>query len=212
MHFPQAITATLVGSAVGPLQRASTTREALAVFDDGHSIGACYQPAQSHPFLNSEIIGKSVARSKWGLPQEPSFIVVCVFKLDRLEPKSIPMFVRFLLKVPDSYIVFVERANGMRGQIIEWLNECDPNHPGIVDRFLFRPSTPNTKEFCTLLDGADASLDSLGHYSAHTTAGDAVRCSVPHFTLNDPQGLMQSRVGAEVSIAAGLEQVCVGKT
>ncbi len=25
-------------------------------------------------------------------------------------------------------------------------------------------------------------------------------------------GLMQSRVGAEVSIAAGLEQVCVGKT
>jgi hypothetical protein len=212
MHFPQAITATLVGSAVGPLQRASTTREALAVFDDGHSIGACYQPAQSHPFLDSETIGKSVARSKWGLPQEPSFIVVCVFKLDRLEPKSIPMFVRFLLKVPDSYIVFVERANGMRGQIIEWLNECDPNHPGIVDRFLFRPSTPNTKEFCTLLDGADASLDSLGNYSAHTTAGDAARRCVPHFSLNDPQGLMQSRVGAEVSIAAGLEQVCVGKT
>ncbi len=34
-----------------------------------------------------------------------------------------------------------------------------------------------------------------------------MRCSVPHFTVNDQQGLMQSRVGAEVSIAAGLEQV-----
>ncbi len=99
MHFPQAITVRIVGSAVGALQRASTTREALAVFDDGRSIGACYQPPQSHPFLNFETIGKSVARSKWGLPPEPSFIVVCVFKLDRLEPESIQLYVRFLLKV-----------------------------------------------------------------------------------------------------------------
>jgi hypothetical protein len=81
----------------------------------------------------------------------------------------------------------------------------------MVDRFLFLPSAPNTKEFCTLLDGADASLDSIGHFSAHTTASDAVLGSVPHFAVNDPQGFMQNRVGAEVSIAAGLEQVCVGQ-
>jgi hypothetical protein len=74
-------------------------------------------------------------------------------------------FIRVCILGGSSYVPVLVHI-GMRGQIIEWLNECDPNHPGIVDRFLFRPSAPNTKEFCTLHDGADASLDSVGHYSA----------------------------------------------
>jgi hypothetical protein len=35
---------------------------------------------------------------------------------------------------------------------------------------------------------------------------------VPHFCTNDPHGLMQSRVGAEIAFAAGLGCVCVGQT
>ncbi len=55
MHFPEGITATMVGSAVGASQLASTTREPLAVFVDGDAgtagAQACYQPSQSDPHI-----------------------------------------------------------------------------------------------------------------------------------------------------------------
>jgi hypothetical protein len=82
----------------------------------------------------------------------------------------------------------------------------------LIDRFLFRPSSPDTREYYKLIDASSAGVDSFGNYSGHTTAQDVLKRGKSFFTANDPKGLMQKRVGAEVSIAAGLEQVCVGKT
>ena len=211
MHFPEGITATLVGSALAASQVASisakTPREALARFSGN---GACYQPAQSHPFLDSAITNKADARSEYGLPAL-GFIAVCPFKLDRLEPESIVLFHDFLLRVRDSYILFIVRANSMRGQIEEWLKSKNFDQD-MINRFLFRPSFADTRGFYKYFDASDAGIDSLGCYSSQTTAQDVLYRGKPFFAPNDPQGLMQSRVGSEVSIAAGLEQVCVGKT
>ncbi len=159
--------------------------------------------------LDPEPKNKSNARSECELPPLPAFIAICTFKLDRIERELMLLYIDFVQRVPGSFIVFVERAQGNRGQIEQWLaSDCDPD---MIHRFLFRPASSDTRELCTLIDGSDESLDSFGNYSGHNTASDAQH-RIAHFGMNDPQGLMQSRVGAEVSVAAGLEQVCVGKT
>jgi hypothetical protein len=126
-----------------------------------------------------------------------------------------PFFFDFLQRTLHAWILFIERPAGMRGQIDEWIDTyiqstgCDSN---IKHRFLFRHDFPDSPGLYSLFTLTDASLDAVGgNYSAHTTAQDALM-HVPHFCTNDPNGLMQSRVGAEISIAAGLERVCVGKT
>ena len=208
MHFPEAITATLVGGAVGKSQMQSSSREAFALYD----YGDCYQPPQSHPYLMQV---PSSSRSDFNLPED-AFIAVCQMCLDRLEPESISFFVDFLQRVLFGWIVFVLRPSSMREQILEWIDDHVRSLPGcnpdIKDRILFRPRFRDSQGLYQLLNCADVSLDSFGNYSAQTTASDALMCKVPHFGPNDPEGLMQSRVGAEVSIAAGLEKVCVGKT
>jgi len=203
MHFPEAITATLVGPAIGASQVESSTREAIAIFSDR----ASYQPPQSHPCLNQDKLDKSAARSEWGLPLK-SIIVVCPFSLDRLDPESMPWYFQFLRRVQDAFLLFVERPKGMASQVRAWINAAQD----IKSRILFRSAARDTREFQRLLDAADVSLDSFSSYVAHSTAGDALRGDMPHFCTNDPDGLMHGRVAAELCIAAGLEQVCVGKT
>ena len=203
MHFPEAITATIVGRAIGDSQVKSQTREALAIFGDH----ASYQPPQSHPYLNRVKLDKSAARSAWGLPLE-AFIAVCPFALDRLDPESMPWLFQFLRRVPAGCVVFVERTKGMASQVRSWIDA----EQDIKSRFLFRPAARDTREFQTLLDASDVSLDSFSGCVAMTTAADALNRDVPHFSTNHPDGLMQGRVASELSIAAGLEEVCVGKT
>ena len=208
MHFPEGITCTIVGPAVGRVQKGSKTREPLAIFGDRES----YQPPQSKLKPPDQLSGwsKTEARRALNLPLD-AFIAVVPMKLDRLEQESILYYINYLQRTENSCVVLVVRAKSMREQIEEWIASSCAS-PDIRSRFLFRSAVPNTEEFHNLLCAGDASLDSLSNFSAHTTAQDAIDCGLGHFSKNDPEGLMQSRVGAEVSIAAGLEHVCVGKT
>ena len=208
MHFPEGITCTIVGPAVGRVQKSSQTREPLAIFGDRES----YQPPQSKLKPPDQLSGwsKTEARRTLNLPLD-AFIAVVPMKLDRLEQESILYYINYLQRTENSCVVFVLRAKSMREQIEEWIASSCAS-PDIRSRFLFRSAFPNTDEFSNLLCAGDASLDSLSNFSAHTTAQDAIDSGLGHFSKNDPEGLMQSRVGAEVSIAAGLEHVCVGKT
>ena len=207
MHFPEAITATLVGPAIGYSQMKSSKREPVAKY----ALGDTYQPSQSHPHLNQQPTESS--RSKWNLPEKPAFIAVCTMSLDRLEAESMVFFIEFLQRTPSGFILLLERPAAMRGQVEEWIdNQLSAATVGLKSRFIFRKCFPDSPGLYELLALADASLDSVGgKYSAHTTAQDALM-HVPHFCTNDPHGLMQSRVGAEITFAAGLGCVCVGQT
>ena len=207
MHFWETFTATIVGNAVGASQIASTMREALAVFAGN----GCYQPPQSHPYLartSCRSNRKAKARAEFNLPPS-AFIAICLCKLDRLLAESISLFADFLRRVPNSCILLVQRPIAMQGQIEEWLESYGQD---VKDRVLFRPSFADAKGFHSLAEAGDASVDSLGNYSNHTTASDAHHVGLPHFAPKDPAQLMQHNVGAEVAIAAGLEHVCVGRS
>ena len=95
----------------------------------------------------------------------------------------------------------------MRGEIDGWLL---PYCPALIGRVLYRQAAPQTPEYFMLLRAGNACLDSLANFSSQTSANDSLVCDRPLFTMNDHRGLMQSRVAAEVMIAGGLEQVCVG--
>jgi hypothetical protein len=86
MHFSPAVTATLVGPAVGREQLTSSTRERFALLGPRET----YQPSpsESHSHLGAV---KKETRSNWGLPG--NFIIFFPGTTNRVDKKNcFPVF------------------------------------------------------------------------------------------------------------------------
>jgi hypothetical protein len=213
MHFPSAVTATLVGPAVGKEQLMSTTRERFAVFGPGET----YQPSESHPHLNAQVNAET--RSDWGLPD--NFIIFFPGTTNRVDKESAFQYFQLLRDSLDAVMLFLNRPETMESEIMFWLEEfittthCDAE---IRLRIIFRPFSDGTPLFMGLVDvivrggKGGAGISSFGSVVPHTTVQDILRRQLVMFVWKNPNGLMSERVAAEVVEAAGLGVLCVGET
>jgi serine/threonine protein kinase len=215
MHFPEAISYTLVGSAVADWQVSSPTRERLAIYATPDT----YQPAQLHSHL--KVDGKPLSRADFGLPS--NFIVFNPATSNRLGEASIHLYCELICRpgFETAFVLLLDRPETNR--FLVWKDiavyvETSGCCSNIRDRFLFRQFSSDIQHFYALMYAvADegeggASIGTFGSVEPHTSTHDSLLATLPVFVTEDPKGLMGARVAAEVVKAAGLGALCVGDT
>ncbi len=215
MHFSEAISYTLVGSAVAEWQVNSPTRERLAIYATPDT----YQPAQLHSHL--KVDSKPLSRADFGLPR--NFIVFNPATSNRLGEASIHLYCE-LICLPGFETAFVLLLDWPEtNRFLVWKDiakyvETTGCCSNIRDRFLLRQFPSDIQHFYALMyavadegEGA-ASISTLGSVEPHTSTHDSLLATLQVFVTEDPKGLMGVRVAAEVVKAAGLGALCVGET
>ena len=228
MHFPSAVTVTLVGPAVGKGQLSSKTRERFALIGSGDT----YQPCLSHPHLDHV---KVESRGDWGLPED-GFILLFSGTTNRVGEKTAYLFFDQMCtpEFDDAFLVFLDRPETMRLEL-ERLREIyieakrDDSDLGgnsilfsLRDRILFRPFSDGSPRFYSLIDAAlhgkggmgirAVSISSFDSMAPHSTAQEVLQRGMVMFATENQDGLMADRVAAEVLKAAGLGRLCVGQS
>ena len=223
MHFPEAITFTLVGAAVAEWQLNSPSRERLAIFATPDT----YQPAQVHRQVGTG--GWEVqTRADFHLPS--GFILMNTASQNWLgclgsasDSTSLIHLYCDLLSRPGfehDYALLPDRPDTMRFHV--W-NEIDTYvqakgcGSNLRDRFLFRNFSAGTGDYYALMYAVanegegGAAVGSFCSVEPHSCTQDALNAMLLVFVTEDKKGLMGSRVASEVVIAAGFGALCVGE-
>ena len=219
MYAPDLVDYTILGQAVGKVQRTCNQRERLAEIDSPGT----YQPVQSRALLEAVLSRPKIDRAFWGLRAD-RFILFFAGSTNRLD------FERFLLHpfwkmmtlIPFSDFLFLDNPAGMRGYILKSLAEYnasqEDSHKVDASRIIFLNWMPDKCDYLALLEAVGhegargTTVGSFASVEPHTTVGDALIMCVPHHTCRNEEGTMQIRVPAEIVTAAGLESLCVGDT
>lgn len=159
-------------------------------------------PHSYHITNNKESVDvRGLSRSALGLPE--SGLVFCCFNNPyKIDPATFDLWMKLLQRVKGSVLWLFKTNDAVEGNLRREASKRDVN-PG---RLIFAPRTLAHEKHLGRYSFADVFLDTR-YYNAHTTAIDALCCSVPVITV--PGETMASRVGASLLHAIGLpELIC----
>ena len=217
MYAPGLVDFTILGQAVGKVQRTCKQRECLAEIDSPGT----YQPVQSSALLEAVLSRPKKDRAFWGLRAD-RFILFFAGSTNRLDFERFILhpFWKMMTRIPFSDFLFLDNPAGMRGYIWKSLAEYnasqEDSHKVHASRIIFLNWMPDKCDYLALLEAVGhegargTTVGSFASVEPHTTVGDAVFMCIPHHTYRNEEGTMQKRVPAEILTAAGLESLCVG--
>jgi len=157
----------------------------------------CYQPNDRKRPRGSG----TVTRAESALP-ETAFVFACFNNSHKLNPKMFDVWMRLLKQVPGS-VLWLLQANASVERNL-W-READVRGVSPA-RLVFAPMV-SLEHHLSRLHLADLFLDTLPH-NAHTTASDALWCSVPVLTCIGQT--FAGRVAASLLSAVGLPELISG--
>lgn len=137
-------------------------------------------------------------RGECGLPERG--FVFCSFNNGyKIDPDTFGIWMKLLHRVPGSVLWLVDSGEAVKSNL-----RREAEARGIASgRILFAPKVPRAEHLARHAC-ADLFLDTI-HYSAHTTAADALYAGLPVLTL--PGRTMASRIGGSIVRAAGLPEL-----
>jgi predicted O-linked N-acetylglucosamine transferase (SPINDLY family) len=155
-----------------------------------------YLPDAYMPVDSSLIIGPSLGRKHYGLPEDG--LVFCAFCHDyKISPVVYAIWMRLLARHPGSVLWLMSRSEVSQRNLRQAATQdgVDPN------RLVFATRVPRVEDHLARYRLADLFLDTYP-YNAHTTAADALMAGLPVLTCMGDA--FHSRVAGSLSYAAGL--------